>query len=140
MIGPAGENRVLLARDRERSGPLHARGGVGAVMGSKNLKAITARGSTPSEATRQGDAGIRRLRGAQEAELFPLTSQGLPEFGTAVLVNLMNDWRLPHPQFPAKQFQQADAISGEALPSVSDQNGACWGCPIGCAGTQRPPG
>ena len=133
-IGPAGEHLSRMAaimNDRERA---LGRGGPGAVMGSKNLKAIVVEG--------------RQRPGIDDPERFkfmlyetrkllsasPLTSQALPEFGTVVLMNIMNHiGALATRNHQETQFEGAEAISGEEL---TDQylvkNSACWACPIAC--------
>jgi aldehyde:ferredoxin oxidoreductase len=64
----------------------------------------------------------------------PRTAHGLPEFGTAVLVNLMNWYGvLPTRNFQQGEFEHADKISGERLrDEFLTKRGACWSCPIGC--------
>ncbi|HEX7973873.1 MAG TPA: aldehyde ferredoxin oxidoreductase N-terminal domain-containing protein, partial [Anaerolineales bacterium] len=133
-IGPAGENRVLFASIMDEEGHAFGRGGVGAVMGSKNLKAIRVHGDhkpTPvdKEALDFIDYEARKLISAS-----PRTSQGLPEFGTSVLVNLMNWYGvLPTRNFQQGQYEQAESLSGERLlEEFLYKRGACWSCPIGC--------
>jgi aldehyde:ferredoxin oxidoreductase len=64
----------------------------------------------------------------------PVTSQGFPEFGTAVLVNIMNTMgAFPTRNFQQVQFEEAEAISGEAIAeTILVKNTACWACPIAC--------
>jgi len=133
-IGPAGENLSRIAaimNDRERA---MARGGTGAVMGSKNLKAIVVEGTeTPEIADKERYKFLlyetRKLLAAS-----PLTSQALPEFGTVVLMNIMNNiGALATRNHQQTQFEGAEAISGEALTDTYlVKNTACWACPIGC--------
>jgi aldehyde:ferredoxin oxidoreductase len=133
-IGPAGENLSRMAaimNDGERS---LARGGPGAVMGSKNLKAIVVAGKQ-----RPGIEDTERFRfvlyeSRKMLTASPLTNQALPEFGTAVVMNIVNGvGALPTRNFRASQFEGAEHISGEALvESYLVRNAACWACPIGC--------
>ena len=141
-IGKAGEHQVLLAavvNDLHRAA---GRSGVGAVMGSKNLKAIAVRGT-------QGVGNIRDPK-AFMAETFArkkilaenaVTGQGLPQFGTQVLMNVINEvGALPTRNHRDVQFEGAKDISAEAmaLPRKSDgkaqlvTNQACFGCTIAC--------
>ena len=141
-IGKAGEHQVLFAavvNDLHRAA---GRSGVGAVMGSKNLKAIAVRGT-------QGVGNIRDPK-AFMAETFarkkilhdhPVTGQGLPTFGTQVLMNVINEvGALPTRNHRDVQFEGAKDISAEAmaLPRKSDgkaqlvTNQACFGCTIAC--------
>ncbi len=99
-IGPAGEHRALVASIMDDEGHAYGRGGAGAVMGSKNVKAICAHGGGPvpiadAETLKFVDYETRKWLNAS-----PRTSQGLPEFGTSVLVNLYKlVRRSSHPQF-----------------------------------------
>ncbi len=133
-IGPAGENLCRIAaimNDRERS---LARGGPGAVMGSKNLKAIVVEGSTRPEID---DNDLFKFMLYETRKLLaanPLTSQALPEFGTVVLMNIMNDiGALATRNHQMTQFEGAEAVSGEELTEkYLVKNAACWACPIAC--------
>lgn len=133
-IGPAGEHLVKLAAIMNDETRALGRGGVGAVMGSKKLKAIVARGTwRPTVA----DAEALKFFVYESEKLLkanPITSQGLEEFGTAALVNLMNAFGvLPTRNFQAGHFENADAISGEAIAEqLLVKRAACWSCPIGC--------
>jgi aldehyde:ferredoxin oxidoreductase len=134
VIGPAGENQVLLASimtDRHRA---FGRGGVGAVMGSKNVKALVVRG------TREVDVHDReRLKSVVErARLLikknPVTDKSLKVYGTAVLVNVTNELgMLPTYNFQEGTFNDADGVSGEKiLERFLEGRYNCYGCPIGC--------
>lgn len=138
-IGPAGENLGRLAtimNDGQRS---LARGGPGAVMGSKNLKAVVVEGKE-----RPGIDDPERFRfvlyeSRKMLTANPLTSQALPEFGTAVVMNIVNGvGALPTRNFRQSQFEGAERISGEALAEqYLVKNDACWACPIGCTRISR---
>jgi aldehyde:ferredoxin oxidoreductase len=133
-IGPAGENLVRIAaimNDKERA---LARGGAGAVMGSKNLKAIVVEGK---ERNRPADPDQFKFMLYETGKLLkasPLTSQALPEFGTAVVMNVVNEiGALPTRNFQQSQFEHADKISGEEITdTILVKNQACWACPISC--------
>ncbi len=138
-IGPAGENRVLFAaimNDRDRAA---GRGGMGAVMGSKNLKAIAAWGS---QATAVADPEayqtmIARLDRAVDKN--PVTGKSLPVLGTSVLVNIINaHGMLPTRNFRSGVFNDAEGISGEKIAeSLLQRQSACYKCPIGCGRTTK---
>ncbi len=133
-IGPAGEKLSLIScviNDKNRAA---GRTGVGAVMGSKNLKAVVARGTGKVEL-----ADPDKFRDVQKGSIGkikenPTTSQGLPAYGTAVLVNIINENGL----FPTRNFQTgvfpgASKISGETLADTYlTKNTHCFACPIGC--------
>ena len=133
-IGPAGEKLSLIAcviNDKHRAA---GRTGVGAVMGSKNLKAVVVRGTGKVEL-----ADPDKFREAQKAAMGkikenPTTSQGLPAYGTAVLVNVINENGLfPTRNFQTGVFEGAAKISGETLADTYlTSNKHCFACPIGC--------
>ncbi|MEM4026618.1 MAG: aldehyde ferredoxin oxidoreductase family protein [Sulfolobales archaeon] len=138
-IGPAGERLVRFAAIINERGRAAGRGGHGAVWGSKNFKAIAVRGHMKPPI---GNESRYREVVAKSAELIkksPVTSEGLPKYGTAVLVNIIN----AHGIFPTRNFQTgvfptADKISGETIArEIMDwekhKEVICWGCPIGCA-------
>jgi len=133
-IGPAGENQVLFAAIADEKGRCFGRGGVGAVMGSKNLKAIVAQGKDKPSIADKEVYDFVNYEASKMVNASPRTSQGLPEFGTSVLVNLMNWYGvLPTNNFQKGEFEAADSISGERLrDEYLTKRGACWSCPIGC--------
>jgi len=133
-IGPAGENLVRIAaimNDKERA---LARGGTGAVMGSKNLKAIVVEGKEKNKAADQDQFKFMLYETGKLLKASPLTSQALPEFGTAVVLNVINEIGvLPTRNFQQSQFEGADKISGEEITdTILVKNQACWACPITC--------
>ena len=133
-IGPAGENLVKFAciiNDNHRAA---GRTGVGAVMGSKNLKAIVVRGTGGVKVadTRAFMKAVDESR-AKLAE-NPVTSGGLPTYGTNVLVNIINSvGALPTRNFQEAYFETADKISGETLTAdwLIRAKG-CMGCTSRC--------
>ncbi|MGE5587843.1 MAG: aldehyde ferredoxin oxidoreductase family protein [Clostridia bacterium] len=133
-IGPAGEKLVLFAGVINDKGRAAGRSGVGAVMGSKNLKAIVVRGTGDvkvADPAKFREAVLAAFRKTKES---PVTSQGLPSYGTPVLVNVINQ----HGAFPTRNFQTgvfegAERISGETLAAtLLVRKRACFGCPIAC--------
>jgi aldehyde:ferredoxin oxidoreductase len=133
-IGPAGENLSLMAaimNDRERA---LARGGPGAVMGSKNLKAVVVAGQEKNKAADREQFKFMLYETGKLIKASPLTSQAFPEFGTSVVMNLVNEiGALPTRNFQDSQFENAEKISGEELTdTILVKNQACWACPITC--------
>lgn len=136
-IGPAGENKVLLAaimNDKDRAA---GRSGVGAVMGSKKLKAIVV--STERKNIEDIIYDLPALKEANKECLKLIkengvTGSGLKTYGTAVLVNIVNNIGA----FPTKNWQESyydkgDDISGETLvDKYLVKNSACHRCPIAC--------
>jgi len=133
-IGPAGEHQVLIASVMDDAGNAYGRGGVGAVMGSKNVKAICARATGPVSIAETDQFKFVDYEARKWLNASPRTSQGLPEFGTSVLVNLTNWYGvLPTRNFQQGEFEGAHSISGEELRDHHlTKRGACWGCPIAC--------
>jgi len=133
-IGPAGENLVRIASICVEGRRALARGGVGAVMGSKNLKAVAVRGSRPVRVADRERLDFVAYEADKLIKANPVTAKALPEFGTAVLVNLMNEHGiLPTRNFQQGQFEHAGSISGEAVTgSILARRRACYRCPIAC--------
>ncbi|MBN1966396.1 MAG: aldehyde ferredoxin oxidoreductase, partial [Anaerolineae bacterium] len=133
-IGPAGENLSRMAaimNDRERS---LARGGPGAVMGSKNLKAIVVVGDQKNQPQDRDAFRFMLYETGKLIKQSPLTSKALPELGTAAVMNVVNEiGALPTRNFQQSQFEGAEKISGEAIrDTILERNQACWACPIAC--------
>ncbi|MBC7107112.1 MAG: aldehyde ferredoxin oxidoreductase, partial [Firmicutes bacterium] len=148
-IGPAGEMRMKAAgvstSDREGGpGRYAGRGGLGAVMGSKGLKAIVVNTRKSFDAP---VADKDRLRKASQVltkalQNHPVTGQALPTYGTAVLVNIINEaGGLPTRNFSAGRFEEAAATGGEAMAEAVKQRGGAGkmghpchaGCVIRCS-------
>jgi aldehyde:ferredoxin oxidoreductase len=110
------------------------RSGVGAVLGSKNLKAIVARG-TGKVALAQPDK-VKELLSALAKKIKDngVTGQGLPTYGTAVLVNIINEAGMyPTNNFQLSHFPTANQASGEKLADeYLTKRVACFRCPIAC--------
>lgn len=133
-IGPAGENLVKMASIMNDVTRALGRGGVGAVMGSKNLKAIVVDGTQKVQVADAEKLDFVLYETNKWLKANPITSQGLPEFGTAVLVNLFNELGIfPTRNFQAGQFEGAEAISGETLAeTLTVKKRGCYACPIQC--------
>jgi aldehyde:ferredoxin oxidoreductase len=133
-IGPAGEKLSRIAaimNDGERA---LARGGPGAVMGSKNLKAIVVEGKERPEIVDRAQFKFMLYEARKLLAASPLTSQALPEFGTAVMLHIVNNiGALPTRNNQQTQFEDIEAICGETLAEkYLVRNVACWACPIAC--------
>ncbi len=150
-IGQAGEMKLggasVAFSDMEQRPTRHAgRGGVGAVMGSKGVKAIVL-----------DDAGMA-MRPAKDPEKFkeankafvaglrkhPVTGEGLPAYGTNILTNVLSEaGGYPTRNFSSGQFEGAGKISGETQAEMENERGGkgsathgCHrGCVIRCSGT-----
>ena len=133
-IGPAGEKLVRFAciiNDKHRAA---GRSGVGAVMGSKNLKALAVKGSGSVTVANKEAFRKATLDGFQKVKASAVTSQGLPTYGTAVLINVINQHGiLPTKNFQEGVFEGAEKISGETMADeILIRNRACFSCPIAC--------
>ena len=133
-IGPAGEKLVRIASIMNDGTRALARGGAGAVMGSKNLKAIVVEGNQKNTAKDQELFKFMLYETGKLIKASPITSQAFPEFGTAVMMNVLNEiGALPTRNFQSSQFEQAEKISGERMTeTILVKNKACWACPIAC--------
>ena len=133
-IGKAGERGALIAAIMHDRGSAAGRGGLGAVMGSKLLKAIVVRGERKVSVA--DEAAFARYLADLSRLLIasPVASKGLAQYGTASLVNLINYMRLmPTSNFRRSQFAAAEAVSGETIAqSYELRRTPCAACPIGC--------
>ena len=134
-IGPAGENLVRFASiiNEKRA---HGRGGAGAVMGSKNLKALIVRGDQkPKIAT---DTGFKKIvkRCYRQIASHPLVRKGGPfsKYGTTMTIDLTQETgTLPTRNWQENTFEGEANIGGDSLMAYVSRSRACFGCPIGCS-------
>src|SRR5229473_644204 len=131
VIGPAGENLVRFAtisHDNRHAG----RGGLGAVMGSKKLKAIAVAGSQAVDVADQSRV-VAAARDLSKRSFGPATAK-YRELGT--VANLLTFNRLaalPTRNFQQGTFEEAAALSGEALNAAHRvARRSCAACTIGC--------
>ena len=138
VIGPPGEKRSNIASIFNETRAL-ARGGVGAVMGSKNLKAIVARG-TGKVYVADRQRYDRALQLASRAIRMSSSITRMSADGTANILEFVNIvGALPTRNFQAGQFEQADEINGAAFSEKSwVKKYACFGCPIACSKITKP--
>jgi len=133
-IGPAGENLVRIASIMNEASRAAGRGGIGAVMGSKNVKAIAAVSgdnigvASPSDVKKVAEEVRKKI-----AE-NPISGKGLHNYGTAVLVNIINEnYILPTRNYQTAHFPEAEQISGEEISKTILKRGkGCMGCIVGC--------
>ena len=141
-IGRAAEQGCLYAaviNDLHRAA---GRSGVGTVMASKNLKAVAVRGTRGVGNIKDPIAFMKATEAGKKVLADnPVAGQGLPTYGTQVLMNVINEvGAMPTRNMQEIQFEGADKISGEAMnePRESDgkpnlvTNAACFGCTIAC--------
>ena len=133
-IGPAGERLVKIACITHEYGKQAGRCGLGAVMGSKNLKALAVRGT--------GDISLAKPD--QFKELAEETRHAIlanpdvvkvwRKMGTAHHVMHSNEWgALPTRNYQSGVFEKAEDISGERMKeTIVLSNKTCFGCPVAC--------
>jgi aldehyde:ferredoxin oxidoreductase len=134
-IGPAGENLVLISSIINEKGRAAGRTGVGAVMGSKNLKAIVVRGSKRPEVKNKSKFSQVVKEKITKLRNNSITGEGLPKLGTKVLDSIINANGLyPTKNFQEGTFEYVEEVNGEALVEKGYliRNKACFGCPIAC--------
>lgn len=133
-IGPAGERLVRIAAIVNETSRAAGRGGVGAVMGSKNLKAVAARGSAGVTVADRDRFLALKKEVAGKIRENAISGGGLPRFGTAVLVNIINEnYILPVRNFQSAHFPAAENISGERMAdTILSGKMGCQGCVIQC--------
>lgn len=130
-IGPAGEHAVryaTISHDGRHAG----RGGSGAVLGSKNIKAIAVRGSRRTEYA--DPKGVTELsRDLSKRSMGPATAK-YRELGTAANLLVFNRFgALPTRNFQTGTFDQAASISSEELTTTREKTrSSCMTCTIGC--------
>ncbi len=134
-IGPAGENLVRYAciiSEWRAAG----RGGAGAVLGSKNLKAIAVRGEEKEPKISNSKLFDEAVRQAYEAMAKePLTGKIYRANGTTYNIEIVNSFGMyPTKNFQEGVFQGADKVSGEAIKNkLYLRNKPCYRCPISCS-------
>ncbi len=135
MIGPAGEKLVKISSIMNDASRAFGRGGVGAVMGSKNLKAIVVKGGKKKVETDDPDLLKKFVKmSLDKLKVVPITRSALPQFGTSAMVNVINTLGM----FPINNFQKgiderASNVSGEAInKEIFQEAEGCYACPIRC--------
>ena len=134
IIGQAGENLVRYANIMVSTYRAAGRGGLGAVMGSKRLKAIAVRGSGSTMVEDQQalnteiEAVLKKIQHSKKAELYL-------KYGTAAAIEYSNEsWTLPVNNFQKSHLESGHKLGGTYLVAngYMRNGGACSACPIGC--------
>ena len=138
-IGPGGEKLALMANVMNEFSRAAGRSGVGAVLGSKNLKAVAVRGTggvKVADPTAFREATMTARKMIQE---HPVGGTGLRVYGTDVLVNILNETGgLPTRNFQDGHFPTADKVGGESLTDqVLVRPRGCYSCIISCGRASR---
>ncbi|HEY7650404.1 MAG TPA: aldehyde ferredoxin oxidoreductase family protein [Methylomirabilota bacterium] len=133
-IGPAGERRVRFAAMahywKNREG-VSGRGGIGAVLGSKNLKAVVVRGARKTEIA--DPAALKALLD-QQREPLRTGTQALSTFGTPFLVGPINTMgALASYNARTEVFAEPRPIGGEAMKEhYHERDTTCLKCSVAC--------
>ncbi len=130
VIGQAGENLVRFACITHRKGRQFGRCGAGAVMGSKNLKAVVVVGDGDIEVAKPDRLEeFRRWLVEESREKL----QSLTRYGTPGILSLVNEAvALPTRYWQKGSFEGAEMISAEALLKFKKRNSSCYGCSVAC--------
>ena len=146
-VGPAGEMRLSAAAiahiDRDGiTSRFNGRGGLGAVMGAKGLKAVVVDDAGADPSLLYDPAAFKEAarRFVKLLLSHPRTSEELPTYGTLININIVNEaGGLPTHNFSRGRFDQAEGVSGERMQRISLQalgrtsHGCQKGCVIRCA-------
>ncbi|OQY00684.1 MAG: aldehyde ferredoxin oxidoreductase [Desulfobacteraceae bacterium 4572_130] len=141
-IGQAGEQCLKAASIQQadlngRPGRAIGRGGLGALMGSKKIKAIVVDDKGAGKVSIADSEAFKKAnkRWVQMMKEHPVTGQGLPGLGTAVLVNVINEaGAFPTKNFRTGRFDHVQDISGEKMVELIEKRGGVVseGCHPGC--------
>ncbi len=134
-IGPAGENLVHFACVTSEKRDYSGRGGSGAVMGSKNLKAIAVFGSNQIDVFNPKE--LRELSTQLSKKALKKTER-FRKYGTTTSIVYSSEiGMLPTRNFQTTSFEGADDLSGEKMKKYREKDEACFGCPIRCIKINR---
>ncbi|MBM3131755.1 MAG: aldehyde ferredoxin oxidoreductase family protein, partial [Chloroflexi bacterium] len=137
-IGPAGEKRSLISCVMNDRGRAAGRSGLGAVIGSKNLKAIAVTGTmeVPVADSRKAAEMARDYRGKLSGMMYEMFRQ----FGTAAGLSmcvLIGDSPVKNWAGVSADFPNSAAISDQKVLDLVEKKYACWGCPIACGALMK---
>ncbi|MDS0477871.1 aldehyde ferredoxin oxidoreductase C-terminal domain-containing protein [Natrinema sp. 1APR25-10V2] len=126
-IGPAGENRVRFASVMTFDSRAFGRGGLGAVLGSKNVKCVTFEGDAtpPVEIPNPPEMEIHREAAQSDDRMRRQGTTGSTEF-------INDNFSLPTRYFQDYRFERAADIGGDAVEAKKYKKGACSACAYAC--------
>ena len=138
-IGPAGEKLSLISCIINDKGRAAARSGLGAVMGSKKLKAVAVLGS--QQVPVPDEQKVAQIAKHYRGQLSGILYNGLTLCGTSALYEVsaligdspIRNWG----GVAATDFPNANAISDQNVLNLTRRKYACWGCSIACGGTMK---
>jgi aldehyde:ferredoxin oxidoreductase len=134
QIGPAGENLVKYAAIIHDVNRAAGRNGLGALMGSKNLKAVAVRGTHNLPiAIKKEVTGVAKWLGANYKELAGWATAGIGRGTQDGLIGLAYSGGLPTRNFSEPVFEHAALLSGERnYEMFLKDRDTCQACPISC--------
>jgi aldehyde:ferredoxin oxidoreductase len=126
VIGPAGENEVRFASVMTTEERAFGRGGLGAVLGSKNVKAVTFEGDSAPEVSIDATANDVHREAATADHI-------MKEQGTVAVMDLANEMDgLPSYYFSERSFEGVEGINGGAVAEKKYKKGTCSACAFAC--------
>lgn len=138
-IGPAAEKLSLISGIINNKGRAAARSGLGAVMGSKKLKAVAVIGTRPVSLAAESKAN--RLRREYLSRLKGPVADWLSEFGTsAFTLSSLKSGDAPVKNWggiAARDFPDPEAIDGANVKDLQQRKYGCWRCPVVCGGQMK---
>ena len=140
-IGPSGEKKSFISCIINDKGRAAGRSGLGAVMGSKLLKAVVCKGKIDvpiADKTRAQELRSKYLKsdiGALRGMLQKYGTAGLVAYATKISDTPIKNWSCAGPV----DFPNAPMISGKAINPREEKKFACWHCPIACGGYMKSP-
>jgi aldehyde:ferredoxin oxidoreductase len=136
-IGPAGEKMSLIAAIMTDKGSAAGRSGLGAVMGSKKLKAVVARGTMPVNVADKDAVLVLRKQHIQELSApGPMNMESLHKYGTsAMTASSAHSGDTPVKNWGGvgvKDLPDVEGLKAEVLAGYVEKLGGCWHCPVAC--------
>ena len=126
IVGPAGENEVRFASIMTTEERAFGRGGLGAVLGSKNVKALTVGGDARPDLELPATAAEIHREAATDDHI-------MKRQGTVSVLSLANEMDgLPSYYFSERSFEGAEGIDGEAVEQKKYKKGTCSACAFAC--------
>ncbi|MBN2462307.1 MAG: aldehyde ferredoxin oxidoreductase, partial [Dehalococcoidia bacterium] len=137
-IGPAGESLSLISCIINNKGRAAGRSGLGAVMGSKKLKAIVVKGNKKVPVAHEAE-----LKEARTKHLGQLGGavEAFRKFGTCAGMNVLvqaGDTPVKNWKGTALDFTTANVISDQSVINLQERKYGCWQCPVACGGHMKP--
>ncbi|EMA37326.1 aldehyde ferredoxin oxidoreductase family protein [Halobiforma nitratireducens] len=126
VVGPAGEREVRFASIMTSEERAFGRGGLGAVLGSKNVKAITFDGDAEPDVEVPATQNEIHREAATDDHI-------MKEQGTVAVMDLANEMEgLPAYYFSERQFEGVEGINGAAVADKKYEKGTCSACAFAC--------